>query len=1176
MKMRFRTKLFIALFIIGLLPVLLLGFLNYRHAYIILNKQAIEHLLRLRDDRKDRLQNYFKHLEIDLEMLGDHRMLKDILTEYLAAYNKGGLNGEEFKSIDKKDHKRCLEICEKYGFEDMLFVSNDGDVLITAQKGKDWGTNLINGIYSNTNLAECFNNAESGTSLVDFKEYPPSGRPAAFIGGTMIRREARKGFEAGDRLGVLIIRIPVNQINNILLRDDWLGKTGEAYVAGKDLLMRSDSNFLKESAILKVKTETVRYSEFIEGRSGYKDNITDYRGVPVSVAYGPAEIKGLNWFVVVKKNYNEIIQPVKKLRNQNLTVGLLVFLAVVLSNFLLVTGLRRPVRRIKEAADKIASGDFSVRLQEYPGGEIGKLTGSINRMALNLMKSSKKIENYSRSLEKKVELRTEALMKKNQYLVQSNNTQKAHSEIVMTLNSEIQIESLLINTINKIAEHTDSQLGAVYLYKEETKDLRPVSAYGIDKEPEEYTFKLGNGLPGQAALERKIILVKDVPENYFRITSGSLDGLPKNVVCIPIVFLNQLMGILELASIHDYSSRDLNFLNVVVSQLAISINNSIIYLHIQEIADELKDKNDLLTSQNEELQAQSEELQAQSEELQAQSEELAAQKKEIEEQSESVKETSRFKSEFMSNMSHELRTPLNAILGLTTLISDESAGQVNEKQKEYLEIIKRNGKNLLHLINDILDLSKIESGKIELFINKIFMEDFIKSIAGTIMPLVQKKGLSLNIDIAHNFFIYCDIDKLRQVFLNLLGNAVKFTRQGEISISAGIEEGDLHDFVIIKVRDAGIGIPPDAMEYIFKPFRQVDGSLTREYDGTGLGLSISYNLVKLMGGNIKVESEVGKGSIFSLILKQDRRSKSRPSDKEWRKKLRLTLIQESEAADKEIEHLNSNARKILIIDDDPIVIRELRIILKKENHCLKFAFSGSEGLKILSAYIPDLIFLDLCMPGIDGFEVLEEIKKRDNLKNLPVMIITATDLTEDEKRGLSKNVKGVITKGRIDKTALLALTNKLLYPMLQEAAEPIKLPAPQVSGERKKKVERRGTARILVVEDRPDNLTIIGEILKTKGYTIYEAKNGREGVEIAGKMRPDLILMDMHMPVMNGLESAKHILEIEGLKKIPIIGLTARAMKGDRERVIAAGCCDYVSKPVMPKDLLKKVEQWLR
>jgi len=191
-KMSFGTKLAITLFVVGLLPVLIFGYFHFRHDRESLGKAAIDQLLSLRKHRKVQLQLFFKELRLNLGMLSDHRLLKDILTDYLAAYNKGGFDGEEFKSIDKKYHERCVEICEKYGYEDMLFVDNEGDVLITVKKGKDWGTNLINGIYSDTNLAECFKNAKSGTSLVDFKEYPPSGRPAAFIGTAMIRREAKE------------------------------------------------------------------------------------------------------------------------------------------------------------------------------------------------------------------------------------------------------------------------------------------------------------------------------------------------------------------------------------------------------------------------------------------------------------------------------------------------------------------------------------------------------------------------------------------------------------------------------------------------------------------------------------------------------------------------------------------------------------------------------------------------------------------------------------------------------------------------------------------------------------------------------------------------------------------------------------------------------------------------
>jgi CheY-like chemotaxis protein/two-component sensor histidine kinase len=506
------------------------------------------------------------------------------------------------------------------------------------------------------------------------------------------------------------------------------------------------------------------------------------------------------------------------------------------------------------------------------------------------------------------------------------------------------------------------------------------------------------------------------------------------------------------------------------------------------------------------------------------------------------------------------------------------AGRINEKQKEYVEIIERNGKNLLQLINDILDLSKIESGKLELSISKIQFKRFIESVSGSIMPLIERKGLSLTIDADDDIFIYCDVDKLRQILVNLIGNAAKFTEKGGISISAIVEKGELHDRVIIKVSDTGIGIPADAIDYIFEPFRQVDGSLTREYNGTGLGLNICYNLVKLMAGKIEVESEQGKGSTFIITLLKDRRSKLRPKEEDWKKKVKAALVQET---GKELPAPGMQAGNILIIDDDPIIIREMEIIFKEENYCLTSALTGSEGLLLLNKYVPDLILLDLRMPEMDGFKVLEELRKREDLKDLPVMIFTVADLAEDEKKALDKNVKGVIIKGQIDKNTFISTINRILYEgpgarraTGRQAAEE-KEKKPEKIEPEKSKPEKSGPAKILIAEDRSDNLILLKEILRPADYKIYVAKNGQEAVDMAEKERPDLILMDMQMPVMDGFKATKHIREMEELKDIPIIGLTARAMKEDREKVLAAGCSDYLAKPVMPNDLLRKIEEWL-
>ncbi|MBU0988255.1 MAG: HAMP domain-containing protein, partial [Proteobacteria bacterium] len=739
-KMRFRTRLALLFLLTGLAPILLLGYLNFQQAYKILEQQAADQLIFLREDRKAQVQDFFINLRLNVEVLGDHRLLKDIMAYYIKAYHDGGLEGEAFKAVDAKYHQRLVELCDKYGFEDMLFADNEGNVVVTVKKIQDWGVNLISGVYHDTNLARCFRNALNGISIVDFEEYPPLGGPAAFIGAPMSRIEARKGFKAGEMYGVLIIRIPVDQINAITMRKDGLGETGETYLIGKDMLLRSDSRFLKKSALLKVRADAGAGWEVLEKGSGYKEKVIDYRDRTVSAAFESLEIKGLDWIIVAKMDQAEILKPIRILRNQCLIIGLLVGFGIVLADLLFVAGIIRPLRRMQEAADRIAAGDYNLRLPVETRGEIGRLAEHFNRMAESLLTSKEKIDAYGRTLEKRVILRTKVLHKQILALKERNRTQKAHNEIIVVLSTEIEIKSLLNKIVAKIAYHTDSQLGVLYVYESESQKLRPAASYAIDKEILGDGFGLGGGFPGQAALEKRVIFVENIPADYFRISSGGFEGLPKNAICIPITFKDRLMGVLELASLHDYTEKSLEFLNVAAYQIGIGINNALVYLRMERLAEDLKEKNDILAAQNEELQAQSEELQAQAEEL-------MAQKMDIEEKTKKVEQADRLKSEFLSNMSHELRTPLNSLLGLTSLMAGGSAGPVSNKQKEYLEIIEKNGKNLLQLINDVLDLSRIEAGIDELSINRIQLQPFISSIVHATGLLIEEKGLTLNVDV---------------------------------------------------------------------------------------------------------------------------------------------------------------------------------------------------------------------------------------------------------------------------------------------------------------------------------------------------------------------------------------------------------------------------------------------
>lgn len=763
-------------------------------------------------------------------------------------------------------------------------------------------------------------------------------------------------------------------------------------------------------------------------------------------------------------------------------------------------------------------------------------------------------------------------------LKKSYRSQQAYGLILTALNAPAKPDVLFSDALSRIARHANAQIGAIYLYNKSDNRLIPVATYGLDEKDISAGFTVGEGLPGQAARERKMLLVSDVPEKYFRITSGSINGEPGHIVCLPIIFGQDLIGVLELAAFHQFDQDTLSLLKTVGTQLAISIHQAQTHLKTEQLADELREKNELLAAQMEELQSQSEELLAMNEELQSQTEELANQQRSLAEKTRQAEEADRLKSEFLSNMSHELRTPLNAILGMSRLLAN--GGGLSERQEKYLEVIGRNGQNLLQLINDILDLSKIESGRLEFHYTDIPVKAFLEEMAMAIGSLAEEKKLDFQVTVAEDVdYMVCDAHKLKQILINLLSNAIKFTDEGgSVGLSA---RANGVDFVDISVADTGIGIPKEKLASVFDAFRQLDGSTTRKYGGTGLGLNIVKKLVTLLGGKITVESEVGKGSTFTVTLPRRQEGMestlqgvgpASPAVQTRVEDVRKALL--SQIATRPEDKKTGN---ILVIDDDPTVIREVGLILRGESYDLEIAANGRDGLKKMQERPPDLVLLDLKMPEMDGFAFIEEIRKEDRFRNIPFLLLTAMDLSPDQQARLKQaNVRDVILKGQIDRDVFL---NKI-----KAALESPRPSVPHLGKEGEggfldetpggEKAERR-LAKVLIVEDQPDNLFLFKEALRPGGYVIYTATNGQEAVDVAQREGPEIILMDIQMPVMDGYEAARRIRAIPELAAVPIIALTARAMKGEKEKAIEEGCSDYLAKPVSPVEVLKKVEEWL-
>ncbi|OFX55148.1 MAG: hypothetical protein A2066_15555 [Bacteroidetes bacterium GWB2_41_8] len=563
---------------------------------------------------------------------------------------------------------------------------------------------------------------------------------------------------------------------------------------------------------------------------------------------------------------------------------------------------------------------------------------------------------------------------------------------------------------------------------------------------------------------------------------------------------------------------------------------------------ELSHRSETLSVVNNELEMQKRKLSTQASELTEQNVELEMQKKQLD-------ESNRLKTSFLSNMSHELRTPLNSVIALSGVLNRRLSGKVPEEEYSYLDVIERNGKQLLSLINDILDLSRIEAGREEIEFNRFNAGELIGEVVELISAQASQKDIGLRYSVGIDLPpLKSDYVKCRHILQNLVANAVKFTEEGEVEISAEVKGESIQ----ITVSDTGIGIDQEYLPFIFDEFRQADGSNSRKYGGTGLGLAIAKKYAEMLGGSIQVESTRGRGSKFTLTMPLQDLSIHENVE---RFAARMnpegsTLIGEGDKRDK----------SILLVEDTEAVIIQMKDMLESQGYNVMVARNGNEAFEQIARQVPDGMILDLTMPEVDGFEVLRKIRNKEITDHLPVIILTAKYITKDELSFLKHNsIQQVIQKGDVNKEQLLHSVARMLFP------EAINTDKPETKARR---IPISGKPLVLVVEDNPDNMLTIKALLDGK-CDITEAEDGRTGVEQAKKHRPHLILMDIALPGMNGIEAMNEIRNDPDLEPIPIVAVSASAMKGDREDFIALGFDGYISKPIDNTFFLKTIAEYL-
>jgi signal transduction histidine kinase/CheY-like chemotaxis protein/CHASE3 domain sensor protein len=846
--------------------------------------------------------------------------------------------------------------------------------------------------------------------------------------------------------------------------------------------------------------ETIRMETSGKREEAHLQHITGGIGT-AQAALVLAAVQKISDFAINKGD--ELYENSVKLSNSlNLQLILLLSLILIFSlmiNSILFRNISKPLSEVTSATRRFSEGDRNSRSSYASTNEIGILSASFNSLAESIQ------DNLSLN-EKVVSLASLML-------------------------SKYDAKEFFRETLLALSLHTNSQLAAIYLLSDDKKTFDHFESIGLDDHAR-LSFDASNfeGEFGPLLVSRKVQHIKNIPDNtrfVFHTVSGRF--IPHEIITIPVLSQQEVVAIISLASISSYSNQAIQLIGSILDTLNARIEGIIAYHKMLKFSQ-------MLEHQNHELEVREAKLSAQSVELIGQNIELEIQKRQLH-------EASRQKTNFLSNMSHELRTPLNSVIALSGVLSHRLVQKIPDEEYSFLEVIERNGKHLLSLINDILDISRIEAGHEEIELSEFNANDLIADVIGMIEPQARQKNIELLFDaVGTGLFVTNDLGKCQHILMNLIGNAVKYTEKGQVSISTGQSDFNID----ITVTDTGIGISEKNLPYIFNEFRQGDGSASRKFGGTGLGLAIAKKYANLLGGTIAVKSVPGKGSEFILSLPLHYAAENRITE--------AVTLTRFKPENRPIQHQlisSTSTKTILLVDDCEPAIIELKDILIESGYKLLFANTGYEAIEILAQSNPDGIILDLLMPGMDGFEVLRIIREQKGTAHIPVLILTAKHITKEELLFLKENhIHQLIQKGSVNSNELISAVDSMVFPEITAAND-----YPEVLHPNPVK------PLVLVVEDNPDNMTTVKAILAGK-YTVIEATDGIEAVEIARVHKPDLILMDIDLPKMNGIAAFKLIRQNPSLQHIPVIALTASAMVAERETILAEGMEAYIPKPI--------------
>ncbi|MFV0562124.1 ATP-binding protein [Malaciobacter mytili] len=809
------------------------------------------------------------------------------------------------------------------------------------------------------------------------KPYAPSqNKPEMFLAAPI--------YINGDFKSILVLKLDIQSIQDIMEVRSGYGKTHEDYLVGADYLMRSNSFLSSKTHSVEASfknpkvglNDTIAVQEAFKGFSDTKI-IIDYREKKVLSSYTLFKIdENLSWAIVSEVEEAEVLQVPNQLKQTLIFISVIAFLLTSIILYFIINkyiinslnnfqeGLLTFFKYLNRETNEVSF------LDESSKDEIGLMSQVVNKGIQRTKENILKADNESWI--------KDGLNHLNQIL--------------------INLKDVTDESINFICNYVNAGVGVLYIFEEENKKLRQYSSFAhVQRDELSNEFELKQGVIGQVAFQRKPILLKNIKKDEALITTGTITQNSFNTFTFPLIYNNELFGVIEVGSFNEFDKKSLDFFENINRAICIAISSAIKNQRLKELLEKTKEANKeleinqlKLEEANAYMEEQQQQLKISEQNLKLQNQLLEETKKQIEQKAQELEQSGKYKSEFLANMSHELRTPLNSIILLSSLLQKNSKKTLSNDDIKKAHTIFESRNELLRLINDILDLSKVESGKMEVIVDKFNSSDLLSQMNEIFNYTANEKGLEFKVIDEYRNIITNDKDRISQIIRNLISNAFKFTKEGSITLKIAPSKDLTKDFTI-SVIDTGVGIAKEKQELIFNAFTQADGSTSREFGGTGLGLSISKELSKLLGGYISLESQKGKGSTFSVDLPNLQES-NEEKPKEERKIepliIRNEIKQQQLKDDREI--LNKNDEAFLIIDDEvfsTIVYEEI----KRSGKFGLIALDATTGIELVRKFNIKGIMLDLTLPDMDGVDVLKELKSNQNTKNIPVHIISSKD-----------------------------------------------------------------------------------------------------------------------------------------------------------------------------------------